>query len=79
MRHLSPSNDNAPRSLWQSLDRFCGELNVFLCALAIGLAVLDFACFIGVRTVAEVHRANQRALAAAAASAAMPAQPMPLR
>jgi hypothetical protein len=35
-----------------------GEINAFLLALAIGLAVLDFTCFVGLRVSAEIPRAQ---------------------
>ncbi len=41
-RHLSPRAGNAPREFLRRLDRFAGDLNVFLVVVAIGLATLDF-------------------------------------
>ena len=61
MQHFSRPDD-APGSFRRSFDRLVGELNVALCAIAIGLAVLDFTCFVTLRTIVEVKRAEHAAL-----------------
>ncbi|HEV2301482.1 MAG TPA: hypothetical protein VGR91_07920 [Stellaceae bacterium] len=49
MRHPTSQGERAQRGqLIRRLDRAFGELNVFLTALAIGLALLDLTCLYGV-------------------------------
>jgi hypothetical protein len=49
MRQYSQgSNQPSKHQLMRRLDRAFGDLNVFLAALAIGLAVLDLTCLYGV-------------------------------
>jgi hypothetical protein len=51
-----PSPDGQPfKSLMRRLDRLCGEMNAFLIVLAIGLALLDLACFTLSRVFAEMQ------------------------
>ena len=45
MRQSHLDGNHAQRQLMQRLDRAFGEINVFLAALAIGLAILDTTCF----------------------------------
>jgi len=59
-QQLWPSNDRSPG---QRLNRAFGEINVFLLAIAIGLAVLDFTGFVALRTSAELTRAHASATA----------------
>jgi hypothetical protein len=40
------------------LDRMLGEINVLLTAVAVGLAVLDFTCFVALRVSAEIGRSQ---------------------
>jgi hypothetical protein len=54
MQH--PSNDHAPRPLMRHLDHALGEVNVFLLAVAIGLATLDVTCFVTLRVAATTAR-----------------------
>jgi hypothetical protein len=50
--------------MMQKLNRLLDEMNVFLCAVAIGLAVLDFTCFMTLTLSAEIKRSEQSALSA---------------
>ena len=54
-QQLWPSHDQSPG---QRLNRAFGEINVFLLAIAIGLAVLDFTGFVALRTSDELARAH---------------------
>ena len=62
--HFSPSHNHAAPPFSQRLDRVFADLNAVLVALAIGLAVLDFTCFVGLASFAEITRAEQNALLA---------------
>ena len=61
-KQLWPSSDQSPRQLMGRLDRIFCEINVALLAVAIGLAVLDFSCFAGLRVSAELARVQQRTM-----------------
>jgi len=57
MQQPSPSGDPRAQFLrW--LNRMLGEINVLLTAVAIGLAVLDFTCFVALRVSAEIGRSQ---------------------
>jgi hypothetical protein len=59
-----PSDDRSDQPFLRRLDRAFSDLNAILLALAIGLALLDFTCFIGMATFSEIRRAEQSALLA---------------
>jgi hypothetical protein len=40
------------------LNHMLGEINVLLMAVAVGLAVLDFTCFVALRVSAEIGRSQ---------------------
>jgi hypothetical protein len=51
MPTLPPSPDRPPgtqRALLRNFERAAGELNPFLAILAIGIAILDLTCYMGV-------------------------------
>ncbi|MGC2413210.1 MAG: hypothetical protein WA459_11010 [Stellaceae bacterium] len=60
-----PSNDHPPRHLMRRLNRVFGEINVFLLAVAIGLAVLDLTCFVALSTSTEIARSQHSPISAA--------------
>jgi hypothetical protein len=60
MQHLLHFNRDSRRRMMQKLNRLLGEMNVFLCAVAIGLTVLDFTCFMTLTLSTEVKRAEQQ-------------------
>ena len=57
MQHPSPFGDPRDQFL-QRLNRMLGELNVLLTAVAVGLAVIDFTCFLALRVSAEIARSQ---------------------
>jgi len=65
MHQPSHSNSKENSSLLKRLDRIFGELNAFLFAIAIGLAVLDFTCFVTLRASADLSRMAVRTAPAA--------------
>ncbi|MBO0736974.1 MAG: hypothetical protein J2P48_10455 [Alphaproteobacteria bacterium] len=58
MQQRSPSDDHSLRNLPRRLDRVFGEINAFLLVLAIGLAVLDVTCFVGLKVSDEIQWAQ---------------------
>ena len=54
MQRQSRSDDHPPPHSPHRLNRMFGEINAFLLALAIGLAVLDFTCFALLKTSTEI-------------------------
>jgi hypothetical protein len=76
-QQLSPSDDHPPRQAMRRLNRVFGEINVFLLAVAIGLAVLDFTCFVALSASAEIARVEQNRISAAPSSS--PSGPMVFR
>ena len=44
------------RLLRRQLQHVCGEINVILLAIAIGLAILDYTYFLGLRLAAAMAR-----------------------
>ena len=58
MQLLSSPGQGSPLHLLRRLNRVFGELNVVLLAVAIGLAVLDFTCFVSLNTSAAIARAE---------------------
>jgi hypothetical protein len=68
MQQYSRSGEEpSKRQLMRRLDRAFGELNVFLAAVAIGLAVLDLTCLYGVAIGEPLQQAfhHERAYAPA--------------
>jgi hypothetical protein len=57
MHQHSPFGDPRAQFL-RRLNRILGELNVLLTAVAVGLAVLDFTCFVALRLSAEIGRSQ---------------------
>ena len=57
MQRPSPFGDPAAQFL-RRLNRMPGEINVVLTAVAVGLAVLDFTCFLALRLSAEIARSQ---------------------
>jgi hypothetical protein len=53
-----PSSDQGSLQLLRRLNRVFGELNVVLLAVAIGLAALDFTCFVSLNASASIARAE---------------------
>lgn len=64
MQQPSHSKYGLRRQWAQGLNRTLGEMNAFLCALAIGLAVLDLTCFMTLTVSAEIKKAHQSVLSA---------------
>lgn len=58
MQQLSPMQHGSSTLLLRRLNRVFGEVNIVLVAIAIGLAVLDFTCFLTLRASAEISRAR---------------------
>jgi hypothetical protein len=56
MQHQPSSNDHPARHWLHRLNRMLAEINVFLLAVAIGLAVLNFSCFVALRVDSEIAR-----------------------
>ena len=61
MPHLSHSDPSSAPSLRRRIDGVLGHLNAALLAIAIGLALLDFTCFLGMMSLTEIRRAEQNA------------------
>ena len=57
MHRHSPFGDPRAQFL-RRLNRMLGEINALLTAVAIGLAVLDFTCFLALRVSAEIARSQ---------------------
>ena len=57
MQQPSPRGDPRAQFL-RRLDRMLGEINVLLTAVVVGLAVLDFTCFLALKVSAEIARAQ---------------------
>ena len=57
MQQPSPLGDPRAQFL-RRLNRMLGEINVLLTAVAVGLAVLDFTCFLALRLSAEIARSQ---------------------
>ena len=57
MRQPSPFGDPRAQFL-RRLNRMLEEINVLLTAVAVGLAVLDFTCFLALRVSAEIARSQ---------------------
>jgi hypothetical protein len=55
----SPSGDPRAQFL-RRLNHILGEMNVLLTAVAVGLAVLDFTCFVALRVSADIGTATIR-------------------
>ena len=72
MQQQWPSDDHPPRRLAQRLNRMLGEINVFLLAVAIGLAVLDFTGFVALGASTEMARAQQSMILVMPAPSAAP-------
>ena len=47
--------ERTSKQLTHRLDRLFGDINAFLIALAIGLAILDFTCFTALRMIAATQ------------------------
>jgi hypothetical protein len=77
MRHPTSQGERAHRGgLLRRFDRALGELNVFLTALAIGLALLDLTCFYGLTVGRPLMTAlNVQAPQGAAWPSLVPAMP----
>src|SRR6266567_3280464 len=58
-RQIWPSDNHPPPQLIRRLDRVLGEINAFLVAVAIGLAVLDATCFAALSASTEIARTRQ--------------------
>jgi hypothetical protein len=48
-QHFTPRDGQSPRQFVRRLDRLAGDMNAFLFAFAIGLAILDTTCFVAIR------------------------------
>ena len=57
MQQPSPFGDPRAQFL-RRLNRILGEINVLLTAVVVGLAVLDFTCFLALRVTAEIARSQ---------------------
>ena len=57
MQQPSPLGDPRAQFL-RRLDRMLGEINVLLTAVVVGLAVLDFTCFLALKVSAEIARSQ---------------------
>ncbi|HEV2334015.1 MAG TPA: hypothetical protein VGS13_00810 [Stellaceae bacterium] len=57
----SPSQDHPLRQMMRGLNHVFAEFNVFLLAVAIGIAVLDLTGFVVLRASAELARTQQSA------------------
>jgi hypothetical protein len=57
MQQPSPFGDPRAQFL-RRLNRILGEINVLLTAVVVGLAVLDFTCFVALRVSAEIGRSQ---------------------
>ena len=57
MHRHSPFGDPRAQFL-RRLNRILGEINVLLTAVVVGLAVLDFTCFVALRVSAEIGRSQ---------------------
>ena len=55
MQQPSPFGDPRAQFL-RRLNRMLGEISVLLTAVAVGLAVLDFTCFLALKVSAEIAR-----------------------
>lgn len=73
---LWPSDDHRPRQVMRRLDRVFGEINVFLLTVAIGLAVLDYTCFVALNASTAIARVQQNRISAPSPS---PSRPMVYR
>jgi hypothetical protein len=51
MQPFPRHEDRSPKGLVQRLDHAFADINAFLLALAIGLAMLDIACFAATRSI----------------------------
>lgn len=58
MQHRSLPDENFLVDWMRRLNRALGEINVFLVALAIGLAVLDATCFVTLTITAAIREEN---------------------
>ena len=67
MQHSQSPQDQAPQTLMQRLDRLAGDMNGYLLVFAIGLAILDFTCFVAFEATDIVRPALQAQMAQAAA------------
>ena len=56
MQPPSPTDERSSPSFLSRLNRMLGDINVFLLAVAIGLATLDFTCFVLLRVIDELMR-----------------------
>lgn len=61
MQPFPHHEDRSPKPFVERLDRACAEINAFLLALAIGLAVLDIACFTAISSIAAIKPLLQTA------------------
>jgi hypothetical protein len=61
MQQPSPFGDPRAQFL-RRLDRMLGEMNVLLTAVAVGLAVLDFTCFLALKVSAEIARSPEQVM-----------------
>ncbi len=75
MQQPPSSRKDASGGFLARFDRLCGEINVLLLALAIGLATLDFTCF----TVLQTQTAIAQAHLVQTFEAAAPRAPVDLR
>ena len=60
MQQPSSSENNSHPDWVPRLNRAFGDVNAFLIALAIGLAVLDGTCFLASTAITEISRAQFR-------------------
>ena len=58
MQQASSSDHGSFRERLRRFDRICREVNVVLLVLAIGLAALDFTCFVALNIPAAIARAH---------------------
>jgi len=58
MQHRSLPDENSLVDWMRRLNRALGEINVFLAALGIGLAVLNATCFVTLTITAAIRREN---------------------
>ena len=56
MRRWFYIDGRSRRLLLLQLQHVCGDINVILLAIAIGLAILDYTCFLSLQLAAAVAR-----------------------
>lgn len=77
MQQHSRSHEPPSPSLMHRLDRMFGEINALLIVVALGLAVLDFTCFVAFRAVDSITIGNLQLDTQSADQGAGQPQPRP--